>query len=87
MDLAGSERVSKSGASADQLREANSINKSLSALGDVVSALSSESSFVPYRYVLCLYLVLVICEEHYLTHICQLTALPTSVQLSYRPGL
>ncbi|MPC37188.1 Kinesin-like calmodulin-binding protein [Portunus trituberculatus] len=49
VDLAGSERVSKSGASADQLREANSINKSLSALGDVVSALSSESSFVPYR--------------------------------------
>ncbi|XP_050695203.1 uncharacterized protein LOC126985012 isoform X1 [Eriocheir sinensis] len=49
VDLAGSERVSKSGATADQLREANSINKSLSALGDVVSALSSESSFVPYR--------------------------------------
>ncbi|KAG7155673.1 kinesin-like protein KIN-14E isoform X2 [Homarus americanus] len=49
VDLAGSERVSKSGASADQLREANSINKSLSALGDVISALSSESSFVPYR--------------------------------------
>ncbi|KAK3889374.1 hypothetical protein Pcinc_006626 [Petrolisthes cinctipes] len=49
VDLAGSERVSKSGASAEQLREANSINKSLSALGDVISALSSESSFVPYR--------------------------------------
>lgn len=52
VDLAGSERVSKSGATADQLREANSINKSLSALGDVISALSSESSFVPYRCVL-----------------------------------
>ncbi|CAL4124624.1 unnamed protein product, partial [Meganyctiphanes norvegica] len=49
VDLAGSERVSKSGASAEQLREANSINKSLSALGDVISALSSEASFVPYR--------------------------------------
>lgn len=49
VDLAGSERVSKSGASADQLKEANSINKSLSALGDVISALSSESSFIPYR--------------------------------------
>ncbi|XP_063612738.1 uncharacterized protein LOC134786171 [Penaeus indicus] len=49
VDLAGSERVSKSGASSDQLKEANSINKSLSALGDVISALSSESSFVPYR--------------------------------------
>ena len=49
MDLAGSERVSKSGASAEQLKEANSINKSLSALGDVISALSSEASFIPYR--------------------------------------
>ncbi|XP_069181334.1 uncharacterized protein [Procambarus clarkii] len=49
VDLAGSERVSKSGASADQLKEANSINKSLSALGDVISALSTESSFIPYR--------------------------------------
>ncbi|XP_069951026.1 uncharacterized protein [Cherax quadricarinatus] len=49
VDLAGSERVSKSGASADQLKEANSINKSLSALGDVIYALSSESTFIPYR--------------------------------------
>ena len=30
-------------------QEANSINKSLSALGDVISALSSEQSFIPYR--------------------------------------
>ena len=31
------------------LQEAQSINKSLSALGDVISALSSEQSFIPYR--------------------------------------
>ncbi|XP_078600264.1 uncharacterized protein LOC144875230 isoform X2 [Branchiostoma floridae x Branchiostoma japonicum] len=49
VDLAGSERVAKTGATADQLKEANSINKSLSALGDVISALSSEQSFIPYR--------------------------------------
>ncbi|XP_077976614.1 uncharacterized protein LOC120334497 [Styela clava] len=49
VDLAGSERVGKTGASAQQLKEANSINKSLSALGDVISALSSEQSFIPYR--------------------------------------
>ncbi|XP_064618815.1 myosin-9-like isoform X3 [Lineus longissimus] len=49
VDLAGSERVAKTGATAQQLKEANSINKSLSALGDVISALSSEQSFIPYR--------------------------------------
>lgn len=51
VDLAGSERVHKSGATADTLKEANSINRSLSALGDVIAALSSEASFVPYRWV------------------------------------
>ncbi|XP_077988822.1 uncharacterized protein LOC144443263 isoform X2 [Glandiceps talaboti] len=49
VDLAGSERASKTGASAEQLKEAQSINKSLSALGDVISALSSDQSFIPYR--------------------------------------
>ncbi|KAL8610796.1 hypothetical protein ACOMHN_016779 [Nucella lapillus] len=49
VDLAGSERVGKTGATADQLKEAMSINKSLSALGDVISALSSEQQFIPYR--------------------------------------
>ncbi|CAG0898160.1 unnamed protein product [Darwinula stevensoni] len=49
LDLAGSERVAKSGASSMQLREANCINKSLSALGDVISALATEQNFVPYR--------------------------------------
>ena len=49
MDLAGSERIQKSGVVAEQLKEANSINKSLSALGDVIAALSTDSSFVPYR--------------------------------------
>ena len=49
VDLAGCERVSKSGATGQQLKEAQSINKSLSALGDVISALTSGSSHVPYR--------------------------------------
>merc|ERR1711871_1311100 len=40
IDLAGSERAAKTGASAEQLKEANSINKSLSCLGDVISALT-----------------------------------------------
>ncbi|XP_035291510.1 kinesin-like protein KIN-14Q [Anguilla anguilla] len=49
VDLAGSERAAKTGAKDDQLKEANSINKSLSALGDVIFALSSEQPHVPYR--------------------------------------
>ena len=48
-DLAGSERLSRSGAMGDRLRETQSINKSLSALGDVVDARRKESSHVPYR--------------------------------------
>lgn len=49
IDLAGSERADKTGATKERLQEANSINKSLSALGDVISALSTGSSHVPYR--------------------------------------
>ncbi|KAJ8771027.1 hypothetical protein K2173_023352 [Erythroxylum novogranatense] len=49
VDLAGSERVKKSGSSGCQLKEAQSINKSLSALGDVISALSSGGQHIPYR--------------------------------------
>ncbi|KAF5960833.1 hypothetical protein HYC85_002042 [Camellia sinensis] len=49
VDLAGSERVKKSGSSGSQLKEAQSINKSLSALGDVIGALSSGNQHIPYR--------------------------------------
>jgi len=49
VDLARSERAAKTGATPEQLKEAQSINKSLSALGDVIQALSSEANFVPYR--------------------------------------
>ena len=49
VDLAGSERVAKTGANAQQIKEANSINQSLSALGNVISALVAEDEFIPYR--------------------------------------
>eukprot|EP00250_Pteridium_aquilinum_P014168 c21823_g1_i1 orf=2-1138(+) len=49
VDLAGSERIKKSGSSGEQLKEAQSINKSLSALGDVISALATEEQHIPYR--------------------------------------
>ncbi|XP_078608342.1 kinesin-like protein KIFC3 isoform X1 [Branchiostoma floridae x Branchiostoma japonicum] len=49
VDLAGSERVHKSQAAGDRLKEAQNINKSLSALGDVIHSLRSKQPHVPYR--------------------------------------
>lgn len=49
VDLAGSERVGKSGAEGSRLREAQHINRSLSALGDVIAALRSRQGHVPFR--------------------------------------
>ncbi|KAF9619009.1 hypothetical protein IFM89_003912 [Coptis chinensis] len=49
VDLAGSERVNKSEATGDRLKEAQHINKSLSALGDVISSLAQKNAHVPYR--------------------------------------
>ena len=45
----GSERVDKSEVSGQQLKEAQAINKSLSALGDVISALQRRSPHIPFR--------------------------------------
>ncbi|CAE7596557.1 KIF13A [Symbiodinium natans] len=54
VDLAGSERASRTGAQGDTLKEGANINKSLSALGNVINALSTMASgnkkvFIPYR--------------------------------------
>eukprot|EP00003_Mantamonas_plastica_P031528 TRINITY_DN824_c2_g1_i5.p1 TRINITY_DN824_c2_g1~~TRINITY_DN824_c2_g1_i5.p1 ORF type:complete len:114 (-),score=33.21 TRINITY_DN824_c2_g1_i5:57-398(-) len=48
VDLAGSERIEKSGAKGETAKEAFSINKSLSALGDVIQALSEQQSYHPF---------------------------------------
>eukprot|EP00927_Polykrikos_kofoidii_P015191 TRINITY_DN1673_c0_g1_i1.p1 TRINITY_DN1673_c0_g1~~TRINITY_DN1673_c0_g1_i1.p1 ORF type:complete len:801 (+),score=181.09 TRINITY_DN1673_c0_g1_i1:126-2405(+) len=49
VDLAGSERLAKSGVSGDRAKEAIAINKSLSALGDVINARATKSSHTPFR--------------------------------------
>ena len=50
VDLAGSEMVRKSNASGQQLEEAKTINKSLSALGGVINALTDDKqTHIPYR--------------------------------------
>ncbi|OIV93160.1 hypothetical protein TanjilG_20822 [Lupinus angustifolius] len=49
IDLAGSERLSRSGATGDRLKEAQAINKSLSSLSDVIFALAKKEDHVPFR--------------------------------------
>merc|ERR1719327_2119913 len=50
VDLAGSEKVSKTGVAGERLDEAKNINRSLSALGNVINALTDKkSTHVPYR--------------------------------------
>lgn len=41
--------MKKSGSTGEQLKEAQAINKSLSALGDVISALATDQPHIPYR--------------------------------------
>jgi len=49
VDLAGSERLKRSEAVGERLKEAQHINRSLSALADVISAKERRVGHVPYR--------------------------------------
>merc|ERR1712048_986255 len=58
VDLAGSEKAGQTGATGDRLKEGSAINKSLSALGNVIEKLAAKSSatgakaknvIIPYR--------------------------------------
>ena len=50
IDLAGSERVGRSNATGERLKEAQAINLSLSALGNVIEALQKKQAHVPCQF-------------------------------------
>lgn len=49
IDLAGSERLNKSGATGDRLKETQAINKSLSCLADVIFSIAKKEEHIPFR--------------------------------------
>ena len=49
VDLCGSEKVAKTGAEQQRLKEAQNINKSLLSLGNVIAALAEKKQHIPYR--------------------------------------
>ncbi len=71
VDLAGSERANSTGATGTRLKEGANINKSLTTLGKVISALAHASAdprggkskrsaqdFIPYRDSVCILLAM-----------------------------
>jgi kinesin family protein 5 len=73
-DLAGSEKVSKTGASGEVLEEAKKINQSLSNLGNCINALVKSqhkkggSSHIPYRNSKLTRIFKVLRKDTYLVH-------------------
>ena len=49
VDLAGSENIERSGATGKRAAEAGKINKSLTTLGRVITALVEHGNHIPYR--------------------------------------
>eukprot|EP01041_Mallomonas_annulata_P001763 gene1763-3410_t len=49
VDLAGSERLKKSNATGDTLKETQAINKSLSCLANVFTAIGNKQAHIPFR--------------------------------------
>lgn len=74
IDLAGSERLGKTEVDGQQLKEAQFINKSLSALGDCIHGLCTKSSHIPFR-------------NSKLTYVLQVTHTPQRSHLSLHEQL
>ena len=96
VDLAGSERVGKTEAQGERLREAQFINKSLSALGDCIHSLAAHSPHVPFRnskltYVLQVFLLKASTDMLHLIFCDKCAAHGLSIQATYAfdstPGL
>ncbi|OMJ80828.1 hypothetical protein SteCoe_18830 [Stentor coeruleus] len=49
VDLAGCEKINQTGVTGNKLEEAKKINLSLSALGNVIKALTDKAEHIPYR--------------------------------------
>ena len=60
VDLAGSECVGRIEFEGERLKESQFINKSLSALGDVIYALASKTAHIPYRHLSLIFISLLI---------------------------
>lgn len=67
VDLGGSERLLKTGATGQTLDEGRAINLSLSALGDVIAALRRKRGHIPYRLVITILKVCNVIYELYLS--------------------
>jgi kinesin family protein C1 len=91
VDLAGSERLSSSGAAndKDRLKETQAINKSLSALGDVIAALGNagaggEKGHIPYRNSKLTYLLQNSLSGNSKTLVCLVVLACSCVLIAYR---